>query len=52
MVLDIKVKDFLIYVVNLLVVMILNCVVICYVYFILDGSGLVMLDLLLLEDWL
>lgn len=51
-VLDIKINDYLIYVVNLLVVMILNCVVICYVYFILDGSGLVMLDLLLLEDWL
>lgn len=51
MVVDIKIKDYFIYVVLLFVVLILNCVVIWYVYFELDGSGIVELLVFRLEDW-
>lgn len=51
-VVDVKIKIVLIYVVLKLVVMILNCVVICYVYFMLDGLGLVDFKVFKFEDWL
>lgn len=49
---DVKIKLLFIYVVFKLVVMIFNCVVICYVYFYFDGLGFVEFMLLKLEDWL
>lgn len=51
-VVDVKIKFVFIYVVFKFVVMIFNCVVMCYVYFYLDGSGLVDFKVLKLEEWL
>lgn len=49
---DVKIMDYLIYVVLLLVCMIFNCVVICYVYFVFDGFGFVELEVLLFDVYL
>lgn len=49
---DVKIMVVLMYVVLKLVVLILNCVVMCYVYFVFDGLGLVKLDVLLFDVWL